>query len=133
MYNVRAYSKKSEGNIYIAKNFRVREFACEDGSDIVIICRELVDTLQKVRNYFGAPVTITSGYRTVSHNKKVGGSEDSKHMYGVAADFVVKGVKAEKVADYLETLVPYSCGIGVYKKENFVHLDWRPNKSRWNG
>lgn len=133
MYKANVYNKSTEGNKYITKNFCVKEFACEDGSNIIVISQELVELLQKVRNYFGKAVTITSGYRTVAHNKKVGGSADSQHLYGIAADIIVKDTKAKKVANYIETLLPSSGGIGIYTSQNFVHVDLRPVKTRWNG
>lgn len=131
-YTVKAYSKKSEGNKKVSTNFKVKEFACKDGSDIVLISCELVKLLQSVRTHFGKAVTITSGYRTVNYNSKVSGSsEDSKHCYGLAADIKVKGVSPKTVASYIETLIPNSGGIGIYS--TFVHVDARSDKSRWNG
>ena len=35
---------------------------------------ELVQVLQAIRDHFGAPVVITSGYRTAAHNRAVGGA-----------------------------------------------------------
>lgn len=32
------------------------------------------------------PIVITSGYRTVAHNKRVGGAKNSSHLYGEALD-----------------------------------------------
>lgn len=86
------YSLARDGNNYISTNFRIREFACQDGSDEIPIDDELVIYLQNIRNHFGKSITITSGYRTKSHNTKVGGADNSRHLYGRAADFVVSGV-----------------------------------------
>lgn len=128
---LKAYSVAKDGATYISKNFRVREFRCQDGSDVVFIESDLVDILQKIRDHFGKAVTINSAFRTFSHNKKVGGSKNSQHLYGRAADIVVDGVAPSKVADYAETLMPNTGGIGRYS--GFTHVDTRPNKSRWNG
>ena len=70
---IKAYSKAKDGNKKVAANFRVREFACTDGSDPIFIDTDLVKVLQKVRNHFGKAVTITSAYRTPTKNKAVGG------------------------------------------------------------
>ena len=107
------------------------EFACSDGSDPIFISAELVNILQKVRTHFGKAVTINSAFRTVSKNKDVGGAAYSQHLYGTAADIVVKGVKPKDVAAYVETLMPNSGGIGIYS--TFTHIDVRKTKSRWNG
>lgn len=129
MYQVVIYSKKDSGNVQLSKNFKVREFACKDGSDVVIIDPLLIWILQNVRDYFKKPVNITSGYRTVTHNNSAGGAENSYHILGMAADFVVEGVKASAVQDYLETIMPGSGGIG--RAVNYTHVDTRAVKARW--
>ncbi len=127
---IKAYSKKKDGNKKLSTNFKVKEFACTDGSDPIFIDSDLVSVLQKIRNHFGKPVTITSAYRTPTKNKAVGGKTYSQHLYGRAADINVKGVAPAKVAAYAEKLLP-SGGIGIYP--SFVHIDIRKEKSRWNG
>ena len=128
---LKAYSVAKDGATYISKNFRVREFRCQDGSDVVFIESDLVDILQKIRDHFGKAVTITSAFRTASHNNKVGGATYSQHCYGKAADIKVSGVAPSKVAEYVETLMPNTGGIGRYS--TFTHVDVRTTKSRWNG
>lgn len=128
---LKAYSVAKDGATYISKNFRVREFRCQDGSDVVFIESDLVDILQKIRDHFGKAVTINSAFRTASHNKKVGGATYSQHLYGTAADIKVSGVAASVVADFAEALMPSTGGVGRYS--TFTHVDVRKVKSRWNG
>lgn len=127
--NVYSYTK--DGTKFLSSNFRVREFRCQDDTDPIFVDSDLVDILQKVRDHFGKAVTITSAFRTASHNKKVGGATYSQHLYGKAADIKVSGVAASVVADYVETLMPGTGGIGRYS--TFTHVDVRKVKSRWNG
>ena len=99
---------------------------------------ELVQVLQAIRDHFGAPVVITSGYRTAAHNRAVGGAVYSQHQYGRAADIRVSGVPVEQLAAYAETLLPGTGGIGRYppragRAVGWVHVDTRPAKSRWTG
>ena len=131
MATIQAYSKTKDGNKKLTKNFKVKEFACTDGSDPIFIASELVRILQKIRTHFGKSVTITSAYRTPTKNKACGGTTYSQHLYGMAADIKVKGVSPKKVAQYAETLMPNSGGIGIYS--TFTHIDVRDKKSRWNG
>lgn len=128
---IKAYSKAKDGNKNLSTNFKVREFACTDGSDPIFIDSELVNVLQKIRAHFGKSVTITSAYRTPGKNKAVGGQTYSQHLYGKAADIKVKGVSPAKVAAYAETLLKNRGGIGVYN--SFTHIDVRNVKARWKG
>ncbi len=128
---IKAYSKAKDGNKKVSTNFRVREFACTDGSDPIFIDSDLVSVLQKIRNHFGKSVTITSAYRTPTKNKACGGTTYSQHLYGRAADIKIKGVTPKKVAQYAETLLKNKGGIGIYS--TFTHIDVRATKSRWNG
>lgn len=128
---VRVYSRTKDGLKKLTDNFKVREFACADGTDVVFVSPELVDVLQKVRNHFGKPVVINSGYRTPSHNKKVGGATYSQHLYGTAADITVKGVSPASVAAYARKIMPKKGGVGIYS--TFTHIDVRATKADWCG
>lgn len=127
--SVKTYFKSKDGNIYLSKNFQVKEFACKDGSDKILIDTDLVDILQKVRDHFNKPVTLNSAYRNATYNRKIGGVSNSQHVYGTAADTVVKGISPLEVAQYVEYLMPNKGGIGQYS--NFTHIDVRSNRSRW--
>ena len=132
MYDVKVYSLKSEGSRQITEHFRVYEFACTDGSDPVFISTALVEILENIRVHFGAAVTVTSGYRTVSYNATVeNSSKTSQHCNGLAADIKVAGVSPAAVADYAEQLLGSHGGVGRYG--TFTHIDVRADKSRWKG
>ena len=128
---LKCYSLSKNGVTKLSKDFRVREFRCKNGADVIFVDTALVELLQKIRDHFGSPITINSAYRTPEYNKKVGGSTYSQHQYGKAADIVVKGVKPADVAAYAEQLMPSYGGVGRYA--TFVHVDVRDEKSRWNG
>lgn len=132
MYDVKVYSLKAEGGRQITPHFKVREFACSDGSDVVFVSTSLVDILEAIRVHFGRPVTITSGYRTVSYNASLkNSSKKSQHCNGLAADIKVAGVSPAAVADYAEQLLGSHGGVGRYS--TFTHIDVRADKSRWRG
>lgn len=44
------------------------------------------DILQPIRDKYGYPITVTSGYRCSQLNSKVGGSKTSQHLKGQAVD-----------------------------------------------
>ena len=107
-----AWSRTRDGTRKLSANFTVAEFACKDGSDPVFVDSSLAALLQKIRDHFGRPVVITSGYRTAAHNKSVGGAAYSQHLYGRAADIRVQGIPVEQLAAYAETCLPGTGGIG---------------------
>ena len=133
MVEINAYSLKKDGGKKLSSNFRVREFACGDGSDAVFVAPRLVMVLQSIRSHFGKPVNIHSGYRTLPYNTKVGGVEDSQHTYGTAADISINGVSVADVAAYARSIMPDWGGVGIYKKQGFVHVDVRETRADWNG
>jgi putative chitinase len=55
---------------------------------------ELIKTLDIIREHFGSPITITSGFRSWQLNSAVGGSKTSHHARGMASDMVCKDNKA---------------------------------------
>lgn len=128
MASIQIYSFKKDGEKYLSKNFKVKQFRCKDGSDTIKICQETVNVLQAIRDYFGKPVIINSAYRTPSWNKKVGGASASQHVVGTACDIKVLGVIPEAIAGYLEANFPKH-GIGLYS--TFVHIDSRGRKVYW--
>lgn len=126
---VTPYSLKLDGNKALSLNFKVKEFACKDGSDPVFIAPKLVEVLQQIRTYFGKAVTINSAYRTPPYNKKVGGVATSQHTYGTAADIKIAGVTPKQLYDYVDKLLGNTGGVGLYK--TFVHVDVREKKARF--
>lgn len=128
--DVKTYSKAKSGSVKLSENFRVSEFACHDGSDTILISDSLVAMLQKIRDHFGKPVTINSGYRTATWNAKNGGAAKSQHLLGKAADITISGVTPLEIAQYAEFQQPTTGGIGLY--QSFTHVDVRAARSRWD-
>lgn len=133
---IRQYSLAKDGSRRLAPSFTVREFRCRDGSDTIMVDQALPVLLQAIREHFGKAVTITSGYRTGTHNTAVGGSKSSQHLLGKAADIQVADTTVEAVAAYAESLLPGWGGVGRYpvkagRAKGWVHVDTRAKKSRW--
>lgn len=64
----------------------------EPPEDIVDNLRALASALQQVRDVLGnRPIVVTSGYRSPVLNRVVGGSRNSAHVQGWAADFTCPG------------------------------------------
>lgn len=111
-------------------NFLLKEFRCKDGSDGILLDSALVELLQRVRDHFGMPVSVTSAYRTPAHNRSVNGATSSYHIKGQAADFTVTGISNRDVAKFLQGIG--AKGIGLYDYTGgFVHVDTRDKKYFW--
>ena len=122
---IKIYSLKTDGNKSISANFKVKEFACKDKSDAIVLHESFVrDKLQKIRSHFNVAVTFNSAYRTPEHNRREGGTPNSYHIKGRAFDIVVKGKTPAEVARYAASI-----GIkGIIQYNTFVHVDSRAAK-----
>lgn len=125
---IKCYIMDTDANKKIGQHFKVREFACQDGSQVVFIDSYLVSILDILRNQVGKPVIINSGYRTPTRNKTVGGAKYSYHMRGMAADIRIEGMTAKEIANKLNKIIPEEGGIIVYNA--WVHIDTRTKAYR---
>jgi uncharacterized protein YcbK (DUF882 family) len=122
----------------MTKNFKLKEFECNDGSKMPLEVYEnvikLANQLQFLRDYTGRPITINSAYRSPEHNAKVGGSKTSQHLLGKAADITIQSLKPAEVFMIIEELIDMGHmlqgGLGLY--DTFVHYDIRKSKARWD-
>lgn len=119
------YVKKDYGKL--SEHFKAKEFQCKDKTEGLLVATELIETLEKIRNHFNAPIIINSGYRTPSWNSKVNGASNSYHCKGMAADIVVKGHSSQEVAKYANSIMEQG---GIIKYTNFVHIDVREERYR---
>lgn len=132
MYNVKAFSLNNDGDIHLdpaTKFFKVKEFACQDGSDTVFINMDLIPLLVAGRIQFG-PCTVTSGYRNDAHNASVGGAVGSVHCYGGAADVKFRHGTPIEWYTFYDTIYTNGIGLGVYS--GHIHVDCREEKARWD-
>lgn len=124
----RPYRVSTQGDQQVGPHFAVREFACSDGTDVLLLHPALVQLLEAIRAEWGRPVTVTSGFRTGAHNSKIGGADNSRHLYGLAADIVIPNVAPDTVADVADDLG--AGGVGRY--EDFTHVDVWGSRRRWD-
>lgn len=127
---VHEFSLKRDGQKELSPNFKVREFACKDGSDKILIDLNLIPYLQCLRDMWG-PGNINSAYRHLLYNRGVGSKDSSRHVQGRAVDirYIRDGrqVPPKEVAQYMEYMGFH--GIGEYR--TFTHGDTGPRVSRW--
>src|SRR5690554_5881414 len=122
----------------LTNNFALEEFASPDSNcfpiSVINNLFDLAQNLELVRLRLGVAIHISSGWRTVSHNRKVGGASNSQHLYGRAADIWSNIYTPNVIHQIIENLIQAGAmqqgGLGLYN--TFVHYDIRGTKARWD-
>ena len=85
--------------------------------------RALVKQLDWLREYIGRPIVVTSGFRNHAVNRAVGGSKNSDHLRGQAADIRVPGWSTQKLFDVIrESGIVFDQLIQEY--DSWVHISY---------
>jgi uncharacterized protein YcbK (DUF882 family) len=106
------------------KYFKIDEFDCPHcGKNWIDI--SLIRRLDALREEYGSPITVTSGYRCEAHNKAVGGVKVSEHTRGRGAD--VSGKDLDKLYELCQK---HFKAVGDGRAKGFVHVDLRDDKVR---
>jgi len=91
--------------------------------------------LQPVREHFGKPVMISSGYRSPALCEAIGSSAKSQHAKGEAADFEIDGVDNKELAAWIADNCDFDQLIlefydGVDPNSGWIHCSSTKGKSR---
>lgn len=111
---------------------RSRKINNEPSADVINNLWQLITScLQPIRDRYGKPIIVSSGYRCAALNKAVGGAKTSQHTTGEAADIVGQNNSKEQlkkilnaalsVADYDQLILEVK---GVQK---WLHISHRAN------
>lgn len=100
--------------------FSPREIACK-GTGRLVVDDQALDKLQALRDRLGKPLILTSAYRSPSHNKRVGGAKNSRHMQGDAFDVMMTNHDPQSF-EAAARAVGFT-GFGYYPKSGFMHVD----------
>jgi len=84
---------------------------------------------QPIREHFGRPIFVSSGYRSKALNEAIGGSQKSFHSHGMALDLDMDG-KAQNISNadifnFIKDNLPYTELIwefGTTDKPDWVHV-----------
>ena len=91
--------------------------------------------LQPVREHFGKPVMISSGYRSPALCEAIGSSAKSQHAKGEAADFEINGIDNKELAAWIADHCSFDQLIlefydGVDPNSGWIHCSSTKEKSR---
>lgn len=114
----------------VSKNFKVSEVACKHCGKNGMQ-PEFIRLLQRFRDYLGAPVVITSGYRCELHPVEVAkNGKIGRHRMGLAVDIHSPGMSLKELYEKIEKFDSF-LGVGVSVEGGFIHCDKRESKARW--
>ena len=121
----------------LTSNFSLEEFECKCGCEMPEFVKkniiELAENLQVLRDDVGR-LDLTNAYRCKYHNADVGGSINSQHLKGKAADIKSKTLSPNEIAVRTNDLMKNESfklgGIGIYN--TFTHVDIRGTRARWS-
>ena len=121
----------------LTSNFSLEEFECKCGCEMPEFVKkniiELAENLQVLRDTVGR-LDLTNAYRCKYHNADVGGSINSQHLKGKAADIKSKTLSPNEIAVRTNDLMKNESfklgGIGIYN--TFTHVDIRGTRARWS-
>jgi len=121
----------------LTKNFSLSEFECKCGCEMPQSVKanivELAENLQTLRDEVGR-LDLTNAYRCKAHNADVGGSTNSQHLVGKAADVKSSYFTPSEIAEVVDGLMKSerikAGGVGRYN--TFTHVDIRGRIARWD-
>lgn len=90
----------------------------------------LANGLELVRSLLKNPIFISSGYRCLELNRKIGGSPTSDHVFGYAADFTCNkfGTPSEIVRAIMNSPIKYDQII--CENNQWCHISFSPKMRR---
>lgn len=123
----------------IKSNTAIKHGINNNPSDEHLTC--LVDiatkVFQPIRDYFGVPIAITSGYRSPELNARIGGSTTSQHSKGQALDLdadVFGGVTNAEIFDYILAELDFDQLINEFPNSSgepsWVHVSYKREGNR---
>ena len=89
--------------------------------NLKLLCENI---LQPIRDFYGMPLSVSSGYRSAALCEAIGSSSKSQHTKGQAADFEIFGVANKDLADFVVKNLDYDQCILEFWNENEPNSGW---------
>lgn len=126
----------------LSENFQLRELLVSDiassraianlpnAEQLLALVRLCNNVLEPVRQHFGRPVIVTSGFRSDALNRAIGGSSTSQHSLAEAADFSVSGQSNMVVCRWIAAHCPFDQLIYEFGESGWIHASYGPRHRR---
>ena len=89
--------------------------------NLKLLCENV---LQPIRDFYGMPLSVSSGYRSAALCEAIGSSSKSQHTKGQAADFEIFGVANKDLADFVVKNLDYDQCILEFWSEHEPNSGW---------
>lgn len=110
---------------------KARDIDNTPSQEILAKLQKLIEAiLDPLREWYGKPIRVNSGYRCEALNKAVGSKANSQHLYGEAAD-ITAGSKEEnkKLFEYIKDNLPFDQLINE-SDFSWIHVSYREGRLR---
>ena len=124
---------------YISNYITLKEYTCPCGEcsglppmfdvePIPLIYTEFFDDFSVIRNAWGKPIPISSGFRCIEYNATIGGVPLSAHCFGIALDLDLPRVSEVNDLDaVIEDVAPHLRRGKYTETGTFIHIDIAQN------
>ena len=108
--------------------FKEKEFVCRCCGELPPYAKENIEALVEnvldpLRERYGKPIVVNSGYRCAKHNKEVGGVQNSQHMKGEAAD--IRPADANDLTRLRQIILANGKYDQLIIYPSFLHVSWK--------
>ena len=86
-----------------------------------LLCENI---LEPIRENYGLPFTLNSGFRSLGLNTEIGSSPTSQHVTGQAADFEIPTISNKDIAHWIRDNLDYDQLLLEFYKEGDPSSGW---------
>jgi hypothetical protein len=133
IFGLLVFPKTYQGQL--SPNLKHREFKCQcnrKSCHYTMVSKHVVEAFQKVRDEFGEPLKVNSGYRCQEHNKDQPKSvPHSRHTLGLAIDINTRNM-SNKFRGLLISLCHIHFDV-VLEYKTFIHCHMEPDNAEKKG
>ena len=129
--NFRTYFQTLRYNLYEYPHFNNDEMKCKCGCKQNKMVDSFMQRLEVLREVYGKPIKISSGYRCPNHPIEAKKSRPGAHSEGLAADISCHGEEAAIIIKLALNMGFTGIGVNQKGKARFIHIDTIENSDKF--